>query len=297
MTTKEIGFQSFTGTPEQVALVKQTVAKDCTDDQLALFLYTCKKTGLDPLIRQIHAVVRKTNRGPVMAIQTGIDGLRLVADRTNNYAGSDEPVYEKDSNGLPVKATVTVWKIVQGMRVAFTASALFDEFNPGGSGGFMWSGKPFLMLGKCAEAQALRKAFPADMDGLYSKEELDKPETGEPELKSPQPITVDVVKPKPIPTTDEVPPAPDGDEPSGEEYNGDVDQVFVKDWKSLKTGKTKKGKAWELILVTLSDGTEASSIDANTNTFVKAYKLSGKPVVVAVQDGEKGKQITEIQGA
>ena len=54
---------------EQVELIKKTVAKGTTNDELALFMYTCKKTGLDPLIKQIYAV----KRAGTMAIQTGID--------------------------------------------------------------------------------------------------------------------------------------------------------------------------------------------------------------------------------
>ena len=55
---------------EQVALIKRTVAARATDDQLALFLTTAKRTGLDPFAKQIYCVVRDTKDGPVMAIQT-----------------------------------------------------------------------------------------------------------------------------------------------------------------------------------------------------------------------------------
>lgn len=179
----------------QVALIKTTVARGTTNDQLALFLYTCKKTGLDPLAKQIHCIVRQTKNGPVMSIQTAIDGYRLVADRSGKYAGNDDPVY--DNEITPTKATVTVYKIVSGVRCQFTATARWSQYYPGDLQGFMWKKMPHLMLGKCAEALALRKAFPAELSGIYTNDEMAQAEVVEvqhtpmqaPQRKSAQPET------------------------------------------------------------------------------------------------------------
>lgn len=166
----------FEGTQDQVALIKQTVCKGATNDELALFLYTAKRTGLDPLLRQIYAVKRWDNKlkKETMAMQTGIDGLRLIADRTGTYAGNDEPVFEYDQNDVshPIKASVTVYKIVAGQRCAFSASARWSEYCPKEGMDFMWKRMSHVMLGKCAEALALRKAFPAEIAGLYTAEEM-----------------------------------------------------------------------------------------------------------------------------
>lgn len=163
-------------TDEQIALIKRTVAKDATNDELSLFLYTAQSRGLDPLLRQIHAVSRYDKRQSrnIMSIQVGIDGYRLIADRTGSYAGNDDPVFEYDSGPEgPSAAIATVYKIVQGMRCPFVARARWSEYFPGdGAGGFMWKKMPHTMLGKCAEALALRKAFPAEMSGLYIHEEM-----------------------------------------------------------------------------------------------------------------------------
>ena len=163
---------------ERIQLIKDTVAKGVTDLELQLFLHACRRTGLDPLMKQIYAVKRWSTRErrELMTIQTGIDGYRLIADRTGKYAGSDDPVFEVTATGkLPTKATATVYKLVEGQRCAFTSSARWEEYvqrNQKGETTDMWVRMPFLMLGKCAEALALRKAFPAELSGIYTTEEM-----------------------------------------------------------------------------------------------------------------------------
>lgn len=162
----EVGF-----TNDQVGLIKRTVAKDATDDELALFLHQCKKTGLDPLAKQIYFQKRKNFKGEsLMTIITAIDGYRLVAHRTGVYAGLDPTVFDNEDS--PKKATVTVYKIVAGLRCPFTATARWDQYYPGDKAGFMWVKMPHLMLEKCAEALALRKAFPSELSGVYTAEEM-----------------------------------------------------------------------------------------------------------------------------
>lgn len=162
---------------EKIELIKQTVAKGASDLELDLFLHACKRTGLDPLMKQIYAIKRWNNqeKKETMAIQTGIDGYRLIADRTGRYAGSDEPVYEVGPDGFPTIASVTIYKMIEGQRCAFGSSARWTEYvqtTREGQPTAMWKKMPFLMLGKCAEALALRKAFPAELSGVYTHEEM-----------------------------------------------------------------------------------------------------------------------------
>lgn len=166
---------------EQIDLIKKTVAKDATDTELDLFVYHCNKTGLDPLARQIYFQKRPSKNGPQMTILTAIDGYRLIADRTGKYAGNDDPVF--DNENVPRRATVTVWKLVAGVRSPFTATARWDQYYPGDAQGFMWRKMPHLMLGKCAEALALRKAFPAELSGLYTTEEMEQADNPPPPSK------------------------------------------------------------------------------------------------------------------
>ena len=162
---------------EQAELIKAAIAKDATDEEFRLFLYTSQRTGLDPLTKQIHLVRKKVKQAEgsfktVMTIQTGIDGYRAIADRTGQLAGIDDPVYDTEEALSPKKATVTVYKMINHQRCPFTATARWKEYYPGETHGFMWSKMPYLMLGKCAEALALRKAFPNDLSGIYTNEEM-----------------------------------------------------------------------------------------------------------------------------
>ena len=154
-------------TPAQVDLIKSQIAVGATDDELKLFLHVADKSGLDPLSKQIYFIKRSGK----MTIQTAIDGFRSIADRTGQYVGSSDPIFEGKGE-KPDKATVTVNKVVQGVMGSFTASARWSEYYPGKGQGFMWDKMPHTMLGKCAEALALRKAFPAQLSGLYTGDEM-----------------------------------------------------------------------------------------------------------------------------
>jgi len=166
-------------TKPQLELLKRTVAKGTTDDEFSLFLYSCKRTGLDPFIKQIYAIKRwdsQTNSF-AMAIQTGIDGYRLIASRTGDLAGIDEPEFVTDANtpDHPVMATVTVYRFVQGERCKFVGQARWAEYvqkDKDGNACGRWRDMGFNQLAKCAEAAALRKAFPQDLSGIYTNEEM-----------------------------------------------------------------------------------------------------------------------------
>jgi phage recombination protein Bet len=149
------------------------------DDDLLLFLYVAKRTGLDPLTKQIFAIYRWNSRQgrEVMTIQSSIDGMRLVAQRTGEYAGQDDVQYLPidEATKYPKKASVTVYKMIESLRVAFVASARWAEYVQTDAKGMptqMWDHMPYLMLGKCAEALALRKAFPNELSGVYAEEEM-----------------------------------------------------------------------------------------------------------------------------
>ena len=172
---------------ERMELLRKTIANGAPQLEFEMFVADCNRRGLDPFAKQTYLI----KRGNRWQQQTSIDGYRLIADRTGKYAGSDEPVFDTEDAGHPNKATVTVWKIVNGQRCPFTASARWTEhvalFN--GKPGDTWERMPYLMLAKCAESAALRKTFPQELSGLYTNEEMQQADNmPEPGIAPPEPL-------------------------------------------------------------------------------------------------------------
>lgn len=171
---------------ETIKLIKETIAVGATDNELQMFLYQAQKTGLDPIARQIYFIKRKVwnkDKGGYEEkanISASIDGLRLVAQKSGEYAGQDEPIFVDESPaGIPKVAKVTVYKFSpNGTRYpAAVGVAYWSEYCPKEGQNFMWLKMPHTMLAKVAESLALRKAFPQELSGIYSQEEMDQANT------------------------------------------------------------------------------------------------------------------------
>lgn len=184
---------------QQLAALKQMGLEKAGSGDLAVFLHVSQRTGLDPFGRQIYMIGRNAKEGnswvTKYTIQTGIDGFRLIArrasDRLNEtleyedteWCGADgvwTDVWTKAT--APSAARVTVLR--HGKR--FPGIALYREYvqtTRDGNPNSMWSKMPANQLAKCAEALALRKAFPQDLSGIYTDDEMgpaDRPERSEP---------------------------------------------------------------------------------------------------------------------
>lgn len=164
--------EKFLSEDDVALLRKHDSYKDLSEEHFQRFLYGIERHRLDPFANQIYAIQRWDNKAKIhkLTIQTGIDGYRVLADRSGKCAGNDDAVFDAEQN--PQRATVTVWKMIEGTRYAFTATARWDEYYPGDKAGMMWQKMKHVMLAKCAEALALRKAFPAELSGLYTSEEM-----------------------------------------------------------------------------------------------------------------------------
>lgn len=178
----------------QIELIKRTIAKGATDDELKLFIANCNRTGLDPFARQIWAIKRREKGDDgqwreAVVTMVSIDGLRLIAQRSGQYAGQRGPFWcgedgewRMDRYGKPLawieKETPSA-AMVEVMRRDFNEPLVgiasfwsFAQKKREGGLRATWASMPDLMIAKCAEALGLRRAFPHETSGLFIAEEV-----------------------------------------------------------------------------------------------------------------------------
>ena len=181
---------------KQLAALKQLGLTNASNGDLAVFLHYAQRTGLDPFARQLYMI----ERGGKYTIQSSIDGLRIVAQRSGEYAGQVGPYWCGEDGAWtdiwlektpPLAAKVGVLR--KGFVEPLWAVAKFDGYNANSP---IWKKMPDLMIAKCAEALALRKAFPNDLSGIYTAEEMEQ--AGSP--IAPVSAVVEIPQPKPVDT-------------------------------------------------------------------------------------------------
>lgn len=170
-------------TAELLNVIKDQICKPrcraASDAELAYFIGVCMRTQLDPFARQIYAIFRSPRRGEPeqLTVQTSIDGFRLIALRTREWEGAGDPEWCDDTGGWtdvwtkdgdPHAARVRVLR--KGMREPVAGVAYWRLFHDTRS--FLWQDGGPHMLAKCAEALALRRAFPQELSGLYTEDEM-----------------------------------------------------------------------------------------------------------------------------
>lgn len=216
--------------PEQIEIIKRTIMDKASDMELAFFLEMCRHKRLDPFSGQIVATKRRSwNRDTrdwefKWVYQTTIDGMRSIAEDSGEYEGCDAaqwcgPDGEWHEVWLkkepPLAARVVAYR--RGRKPAigvanydFFCQTFKPDKNETPRPTEIWQKGAPHMLAKCAEALALRKAFPRQLGAVYSRDEMQGAGVIDVEANyeaPPTPTTADVVASLPAPVA-EAPPKP-----------------------------------------------------------------------------------------
>ena len=154
--------------PEQYDLIKKTVAKDATKDELELFLYDCQRQGVHPLDKLIHFTKRGGRYTPI----TSIDFMRMKALQTGAYAGCSNPTFTGTIGKDDYTCTMSVYRFVQGEKCEFSATVRYAEYCPPKGQDHLWARMQSVMLQKVCESVCLRRGFADTLHGLYTHEEM-----------------------------------------------------------------------------------------------------------------------------
>lgn len=200
---------------EQVKLIKDTICKGASDNELKLFIQQCNRTGLDPFARQIYSIERRTKNmktgqwETTRQTQVSVDGFRLIAERTGKYAGQIGPfwcgkdgVWKEVWLSAEAPAACKVGILRTDFKEPLYGVALYKAYvqtTASGDPNAMWKKMPELMLAKCAESLALRKAFPMELSGLYSPDEMGQATNGQPEMVEQKPQIIQEQKAQSLP--------------------------------------------------------------------------------------------------
>lgn len=162
--------------PSDLPIIWKQITTGATKEEFWIFVLQCDKMKLDPVKKQIYwSKYKEHNTGKYKcSIIVGIDGYRAIAARTGLYMGNSHFTHTYDQNGNLKTSAVSIYKNMNGQKAEFNVEIFFSEYYPGEKKGFMWRSKPHVMLDKCAEARALRMAFPEDLGGTYIAEELEQ---------------------------------------------------------------------------------------------------------------------------
>jgi phage recombination protein bet len=173
--------------------LQNSVFPGAKDESILLAVDYCKARKLDILKKPCHIVPmqvtlsgQRDNNGNDRkiwrdVIMPGIYEQRITAFRTGQMAGQDEPVFGNTVAFKGIEAPewcrVTVYRFINGERCAFSHTEYFSEAcatTRDGSLNSMWRKRPRGQLAKCAEAGALRKAFPDELGGVITADEVNE---------------------------------------------------------------------------------------------------------------------------
>lgn len=309
---------------EQVELIKRTLAKGATDDELKLFLAQCARTGLDPFDRQIYFVRRRQwNKDTgqyemVGQTQISIDGLRVVAERTSEMDGEVVEWCAQDGvwrdvwldKAPPAAARVIVYR--KGCTHGFPAVARYDEYVQAKDGKpvGLWAKMAALMTAKCAGALALRKAFPRQLSGLYTPDEMAQVEsTPAPPARPSVPKSAVAQPPlSPADLPPGLPPVappvaplpfdqtivPDDDWPPLPNDEDAAPVVVPLHIAGVEVGKTPRGKLAKFSVI-FNDGRVATTVNERIGSLAQTIFDEGGEVHIETKETQWGTDLLDLR--
>jgi phage recombination protein Bet len=172
---EEKGLVNYTD-PSVIETLKKTVAAGASAEEFAMFTQFCKSTGLNPFKKEIW-FIKTQNRVQLM---TGINGYWAIANKHPQFDGTEQEIATTPQGDI-VSATCKVYR--KDRRFPSVGIALMKEYKKSTP---IWSQMPSVMLMKCAESIALRKAFPQELNGLYTEEEMPREYAAAPAVAEPK---------------------------------------------------------------------------------------------------------------
>jgi len=186
--------------PKMIQTLKDTVAIGATDAELAMFSGLCEATGLNPFKKEVWFIKTKgytkkdgTVVAPRVQIMTGINGFLAIANKHPMFDGMECEI-KRDKDGYITSAIAKVYR--KDRKYPSVFEALWSEYyipNTYGNKG-VWETKGSVMIAKCAKSMALREAFPQELNGLYTEEEMPPLYAGPKEVTKPAPLQLEEPK-------------------------------------------------------------------------------------------------------
>lgn len=154
--------------------------KQPSDAEVVKFMMLCRARELDPWVGDAYLIGYDSQNGPQFSLITAVQALLKRAEISPQFDGIESGIVVQTGSGiehrdgalaLEGESIVGGWAKIyrKDRKIPYSAVVKFQTFNTGRS---QWAKDPAGMIVKCAKAAALREAFPTQLAGLYTDDEM-----------------------------------------------------------------------------------------------------------------------------